>query len=109
MVVRTVDVSCNSVIKKQLLPRIQYISAAILNPTSDIHWVKFLLLLGHQRCARLVEAGNLSKAYNLHTSSPVTSLLSSQETILLLRDFHPLHTASFQPHELATFVTLYVL
>ncbi len=32
----------------------------------------------HQRWARLVEAGNLSKAYNLHTSSPVTSLLSSQ-------------------------------
>lgn len=148
--------SSRTFINKQLLPRIrsvyiQYISAAILNPTSDIHWVKFLLLphllfcssqshltgrqvlkylcdddwqyflLGspplrpshsssahskHQRCARLVEAGNLSKAYNLHTSSPVTSLLSSQETILLLRDLHPpLHTASFQPHELATFTT----
>ena len=59
----------------------------------------------HQRCAKLVEAGNLSKAYNLHTSAPVQSLLSSQETILLLRDLHPpLNTASFLPHELDTFM-----
>jgi hypothetical protein len=113
--------SSRTFINKQLLPRvrsiyIQSISAAILNPTSEVHWVKFLLLphllfcssqshltgrqvlkylcdndcqhflLGspplrpshsssvhskHQTCARLVDAGNLSKAYNLHTSSPV--------------------------------------
>jgi hypothetical protein len=110
--------SSRTFINKQLLPRvrsvnIQYISAAILNPTSEVHWVKFLLphllfcssqshltgrqvlkylcdydwqhfLLGspplrpshsssvhskHQRCARLVEAGNLSKAYNFLLSN----------------------------------------
>jgi len=59
-----------------------------------------------KRCARLVKADNLSKAYNLHISSPVTSLLSPQETILLLRNLHlPLHTAFFQPYELTTFLT----
>ena len=41
--------SSSTFINKELLPRIrsvyiQYISAAILKPTSDVHWVKFLLL-----------------------------------------------------------------
>jgi hypothetical protein len=48
----------------------------------------------------------VSQCYNLHISSPVTSLLSPQETILLLRNLHlPLHTAFFQHYELTTFMT----
>ena len=83
-----------------LLPHLLFCSSQshltgrqVLKYLCDDDWQYFLLgsphlrpSSKHQRCARLVEAGNLSKTCNLHTSSPVTSLLSSQETIRLLRD-----------------------
>jgi len=48
------------------------------------------------RCAKLVETGNLSKAFQLATSASVQITLSAQQRIALLQQKHPTrHTASF--------------
>ena len=53
------------------------------------------------RCSKLVESGNLSKAFNLLSASSVTSSLSADETIRILKSKHPSrHVESFTPAEL---------
>jgi hypothetical protein len=53
------------------------------------------------RCAKVVESGNLSNAFQLATSISVQTTLSAQQRITLLQQNHPVrHTASFTALEI---------